>query len=101
MRVRVRVRVRVRLRVRTGQRQSVHFVFSTARPQRSSPGQHGHRVPGHAGKLEGEGPVKQHDDAAEHPLEDGRGVLQDEALLAEEDAAWWGKQLRRTEASVG
>lgn len=83
------------LQVWTGPRQCIHFVFSPARTQCPSSGQHRHGISRHAGKLKGERPVKQHDDATEHPFEDGRGVLQDEALLAEKHATW-KPQLRTT-----
>lgn len=61
-----------------------------ARPPRSSSssGQDCQCVARHAAKLEGECPVEEHDEHAVGPLEDGGGVLQGEALLAEEDAAW-------------
>lgn len=55
---------------------------------RAPSGQDQEGVPGHAPELEGERPVEEHDEHAVDPLEDGRGVLQGEALLAEEDSAW-------------
>lgn len=53
--------------------------------------QHGHhRVAGDRAKLVGEGAVEDQDVHREDPLADGSGVLQDEALVDEEDAAWRG-----------
>lgn len=53
--------------------------------------QHGHhRVAGDGAKLVGEGAVEDQDVHREDPLTDGSGVLQDEALVDEEDAAWRG-----------
>lgn len=53
--------------------------------------QHGHhRVAGDSAKLVGEGSVEDQDVHREDPLTDGSGVLQDEALVDEEDATWGG-----------
>lgn len=55
---------------------------------RPSSGQDHQGVPRHAPELEGESPVEEHDEHAVDPLKDGGGVLQGEALLAEEDSTW-------------
>jgi len=55
--------------------------------QGPAPSQRHHGLRGHAGELEGEGPVEDHDDDAEDPLKDSRGVLEEHALLQEEHAA--------------
>lgn len=65
--------------------QRIHLVVSAGGSQSSASAQHHHSVSWHTGKLEGKGPVKQHDDDAEHPLKDGRRMLQDEALLDEKN----------------
>lgn len=44
---------------------------------------------GDGSKLVGEGAVKDQNIHGEDPLTDGRGVLQDEALVDEKDATWW------------
>lgn len=49
-----------------------------------------HRVAGDRAKLVGEGAVEDQDVHGEDPLADGGGVLQDEALVDEEDAALRG-----------
>lgn len=50
--------------------------------------QHGHhRVAGDGAELVGEGAVEDQDVHGEDPLTDGGGMLQDEALMDEEDAA--------------
>lgn len=66
--------------------QRLHLVFSPSGSQGPTSSQHSHGGSGHAGKLEGERPVEQDDDDAEHPFKDGRGVLEDKAFLAEEHA---------------
>lgn len=50
-------------------------------------GQDHERVPGNVRKLKGKSPVEQHDEHTVDPLEDGGGVLEDEALLAKENPA--------------
>lgn len=51
--------------------------------------QHGqHRVVGDGAELVREGSVENQDVNREDPLTDGGGVLQDEALMDKEDAAW-------------
>lgn len=57
----------------------------------SSSGQNHQSVAWDAAKLEGERPVEAHDEHAVDPLKDGGGVLQGEALLAEENATWGSK----------
>lgn len=47
-----------------------------------------HSLAGDGAKLVGEGAVEDQDVHCEDPLADGRSVLQDEALVDEEDAAW-------------
>lgn len=49
-----------------------------------------HGLAGDGAELVGEGAVEDQDVHREDPLADGRGVLQDEALVDEEDAAWGG-----------
>lgn len=49
-----------------------------------------HGLAGDGAKLVGEGAVEDEDVHREDPLADGRGVLKDEALVDEEDAAWGG-----------
>lgn len=80
--------VQVWLRVWNGCTQRVHFKISPGKSTGAFPDQNRHGVSRHAGELEGKRSVKQHDDDAEHPLEDGRSVLQGEALLTEKHAAW-------------
>lgn len=46
-----------------------------------------HGLAGDGAKLVGEGAVEDEDVHGEDPLANGRGVLQDEALVDEEDAA--------------
>lgn len=46
-----------------------------------------HGLTGDRAKLVGEGAIEDQDVHREDPLADGRGVLQDEALVDEEDAA--------------
>ena len=70
--------------------QGLYLVRVALWPEGPSPGQHHQGLPGHTGELEGKGAIEEHDDDAEDPLEDGRGVLEDEALLQEEHAAWEG-----------
>lgn len=70
----------------TGPSQRLHLVFSPSGAQGPTSSQHSHGGFGHAGKLEGEGPVEQDDDDAEDPFKDGRRVLEDKAFLAEEHA---------------
>lgn len=53
-----------------------------------------HGLAGDGAELVGEGAVEHQDVHREDPLADGRGVLQDEALVDEEDAAWEEGQLR-------
>lgn len=57
-------------------------------PSSSSSGEHHQGVRRHFSKLKDKRPVKQHDDHAVDPLEDGGGVLQGEALLAKKDSTW-------------
>lgn len=45
----------------------------------------------HAPKLKSKSPKEEHDEDAVGPLKNGRGMLQDEALLAEEDSTWWSE----------
>lgn len=66
----------------------VHLMFSPSRSQRPSSGQHRHGVSRHAGKLKSKRPVEKHDSDTEDPLEYGRCMLEDKALLTEEDSAW-------------
>lgn len=47
-----------------------------------------HGLAGDGAKLVGEGAVEDQDVHGEHPLTDGCGVLQGEALVDEEDATW-------------
>lgn len=47
-----------------------------------------HGLAGDGAKLVSEGAVEDQDVHREDPLADGCGVLQDEALVDEEDAAW-------------
>lgn len=47
-----------------------------------------HGLAGDGAKFVGEGAVEDQDVHCEDPLADGGGVLQDEALVDEEDAAW-------------
>lgn len=61
-------------------------MVSPIRPQGSPSGEHHHSISCDTGKLEGKGSVEEHDGDAEHPLKDGRRVLQDEALLDKEHA---------------
>ena len=68
--------------------QGLYLVRMALWPSGPSPGQHHQGLPRHAGKLEGKGAIVEHDDDAEDPLEDGRRVLEDEALLQEEHATW-------------
>lgn len=65
----------------------LRLVFGEARHATSS-GQDHQGVPRHAPELEGERPVEDHDEHAVDPLKDGGGVLQGEALLAEENSTW-------------
>lgn len=65
----------------------LRLVFGEAR-HASSSGQDHQGVPRHAPELEGERPVEDHDEHAVDPLKDGGGVLQGEALLAEENSTW-------------
>lgn len=79
-----------RLHILRGQPPSVLFSevdLSTAPPS----GQDEQGVSRHVSELEGKGAVEEHDEHAVEPLKDGRGVLQGEALLAEEDSAWRSK----------
>lgn len=55
-----------------------------------------HGLGGDGAKLVGERAVEDQDVHGEDPLADGRGVLEDEALVDEEDAAWEEKELRKT-----
>lgn len=71
--------------------------------------QHGqHRVVGDGAELVGEGSVEDQDVHRKDPLTDGGSVLQDEALVDEEDAAWRrgggvkdNDQTRPTETGTG
>lgn len=47
-------------------------------------GQNQQGVSRHVPKLEGKRPVEEHDEHTVDPLKDGRGMLEDEAFLAEE-----------------
>lgn len=49
-----------------------------------------HGLAGDGAKLVGEGAVEDQDVYCEDPLTDGGSVLQDEALVDEEDTAWGG-----------
>lgn len=49
-----------------------------------------HGLTGDCAELVGEGAIEDQDVNREDPLADGCGVLQDEALMDEEDAAWEG-----------
>lgn len=64
-------------------------------PVRPSSGQDHQGLSRHVPKLKGKSPVEEHDEHAVDPFKDGRGVLKDEALLAEENSTWrfqsWGK----------
>lgn len=51
-------------------------------------GQDEQGVSRHVPKLKGKRSVEEHDEYTVEPLKDGRGMLQDEALLAEEDSTW-------------
>jgi len=53
-----------------------------------------HRVVGDGAKLVGKGAIEDQDVHGEHPLADGRRVLQDEALVDEEHAAWEGSGVK-------
>lgn len=46
------------------------------------------RVSWYAPKFKRKRPIEEHDDHAVDPLEDGRGVLEDETLLAEKNSTW-------------
>lgn len=58
-----------------------------------------HGLAGDGAELVGEGAVEDQDVHREDPLADGCSVLKDEALMDEEDAAWEGDRLRRTNIS--
>lgn len=66
----------------------------------ASSGQNHEGVPRHAPELEDKSPVEEHDEHAVDPLEDGGGVLQGEALLAEENSTC-DQKLRRIQTSLG
>ena len=53
-----------------------------------------HRVVADGAELVGEGAVEDQDVHGEHPLADGRRVLQHEALVDEERAAWEGSGVK-------
>ncbi len=55
-----------------------------------------HGLTGDGAELVGEGAVEDQDVDGEDPLADGCGVLQDEALVDEEDATWGRRKSRRT-----
>ena len=55
-----------------------------------------HGLAGDGAELVGEGAVEDQDVHREDPLADGGGVLQDETLVDEEDAAWEEGGLRWT-----
>lgn len=57
-----------------------------------------HGLGGDGAELVGEGAVEDQDVHGEDPLADGGDVLQDEALVDEEYAAWREDGLRRTDA---
>lgn len=57
-----------------------------------------HGLGGDGTELVGEGAIEDQDVHGEDPLADGGGVLQDEAFVDEEDAAWREDGLRRTDA---
>ena len=59
-----------------------------------------HRVMGDGAELVGEGAVEDQDVHGEHPLADGRCVLQHKALMDEEHAAWRGQGSRRNNTTV-
>lgn len=60
-----------------------------------------HGLAGDGAELVGEGAVEDQDVHCEDPLTDGCGMLQDETLMDEEDAAWeGGGGLRRTNTTV-
>lgn len=60
---------------------------------------HHQGLAGDGAKLVGEGAVENQDVHREDPLADGCGVLQDKALVDEEDAAWKEGKLRATNGS--
>lgn len=64
------------------------FVLGGEFVHHPSSGQDHQGVPRHVPELKGKRPVEKHDEHTVDPLEDGGGVLQDEALLAEEDSTW-------------
>lgn len=66
---------------------------------RPSSGQDHQGVPRHVPELKGKRPVEEHDEHAVDPLEDGGGVLQDEALLAKEDATW-GSEVKENRGTL-
>lgn len=69
-----------------GAANSLHLVVRVEAPVRASSGQDHQGFSRHVTKLEGKGPVEEHDEHAVDPLKDGGGVLQDKALLTEENS---------------
>lgn len=69
-----------------GAANSLHLVVRAEALERASSGQNHQGFYRHVTKLEGKSPIKEHNEHAVDPLKDGRGVLQDKALLAEENS---------------
>lgn len=65
---------------------------AVVRPSVDQGGHHG--VAADAPELVGEGSVIDQDEDGEDPLADGGSVLQHEALVNKEDAAWVGERVR-------
>lgn len=72
----------------TGAAAHLYLVLGGEFVHHPSSGQDQQGVPRHVPELKGKRPVEKHDEHAVDPLEDGGGVLQDEALLAEENSTW-------------
>lgn len=69
-----------------GAANSLHLVVRAEAPVRTSSGQDHQGFSRHVTKLEGKSPVEEHDEHAVDPLKNGGGVLQDKALLTEENS---------------